>query len=80
MKCGFSTIFTTRADVYKRQVPASRITELLGVDVPEETMADILCRLSIQTTLQDHILTCRVPSFRDDVEGRADLALSLIHI
>ncbi len=61
-------------------VPASRITELLGVDVPEETMADILCRLSIQTTLQDHILTCRVPSFRDDVEGRADLAEEVMRV
>ena len=42
-------------------VPASRITALLGVDVPEEAMADILNRLSIRTTLKDHILSCRIP-------------------
>ena len=61
-------------------VPASRITALLGVDVPEEAMADILNRLSIRTTLKDHILSCRIPSFRDDVEGRADLAEEVMRV
>lgn len=61
-------------------VPAPRITALLGVDVPEETMVDILNRLSIRTTLDNHVLTCRVPSFRDDVEGRADLAEEVMRI
>lgn len=42
-------------------VPASRITALLGVDVPEEAMADILNRLSIRTTLKDHILSAASP-------------------
>ncbi len=61
-------------------VPVSQITALLGVEVPEETMVDILNRLSIQTTLKDHVLTSRVPSFRDDVEGRADLAEEVMRI
>ena len=43
-------------------------------------MADILNRLSIRTTLKDHILSCRIPSFRDDVEGRADLAEEVMRV
>ncbi len=59
----------------------SRITALLGVDVPaKRPMADILNRLSIRTTLKDHILSCRIPSFRDDVEGRADLAEEVMRV
>ncbi|MBQ9963901.1 MAG: phenylalanine--tRNA ligase subunit beta [Clostridia bacterium] len=62
------------------QVEADSINALLGVDVPHDTMVDILNRLEIETTLKDGVLTCRVPSFRDDVEGRADLAEEVMRI
>ena len=62
------------------RVSAPSINALLGVDVPETTMVDILNRLGIQTTLQDGELTCHVPSFRDDVEGRADLAEEVMRV
>ncbi|MBQ4616780.1 MAG: phenylalanine--tRNA ligase subunit beta [Clostridia bacterium] len=61
-------------------VKADSITDLLGVSVPHETMAEILNSLCIETTLEDGVLTCRVPSFRDDVEGRADLAEEVMRI
>ncbi len=61
-------------------VKADSITDLLGVAVPHDTMVDILNSLSIETTLTDGVLTCRVPSFRDDVEGRADLAEEVMRI
>ncbi len=61
-------------------VKADRITELLGVEVPHETMAQILNNLCIDTTLADGVLTCKVPSFRDDIEGRADLAEEVMRI
>lgn len=61
-------------------VPATRINDLLGLDIPAETMADILNRLDITTTLQDGVLHCEVPSIRDDVEGRADLAEEVMRI
>ncbi len=64
----------------KLDVPASRINDLLGLDIPAETMADILNRLDITTTLQDGVLHCEVPSIRDDVEGRADLAEEVMRI
>ena len=61
-------------------VPAERINELLGLKIPAETMRDILNSLCIKTTLQDGVLRCLVPSFRDDVEGRADLAEEVMRI
>ena len=62
------------------KVEAERITELLGVSIPAETMADILNRLSIPTILQGGTLTCRIPTFREDIEGRADLAEEVMRI
>ena len=64
----------------KIEVPAVRINELLGVDVPTDTMVDILNRLEIATTCEQGVLTCLVPSFRDDVEGRADLAEEVMRV
>ncbi len=61
-------------------VKADGITELLGVSVPHETMVEILNSLSVETTLNDGVLTCKVPSFRDDIEGRADLAEEVMRI
>lgn len=62
------------------QVSAESITALLGVDVPTETMVDILNRLEVVTTEENGVLTCRVPSFRDDIEGRADLAEEVMRV
>lgn len=62
-------------------VPAQRINDLLGLDIPFETMVDILNRLHIETTLSaDNVLTAKIPSFRDDIEGRADLAEEVMRI
>lgn len=62
-------------------VPAQSINDLLGVEVPFEKMVEILNSLHIETAIdQNNILTCRVPSFRDDVEGRADLAEEVMRI
>ena len=62
------------------KVAASRICELLGVDIPEADMVRILNSLELETTLKDGVLTCLVPSFRDDIEGRADLAEEVMRI
>ena len=61
-------------------VAAADVTALLGVDIPADTMADILTRLAIPTTVSDGVLTCEVPSFRDDVESRADIAEEVMRI
>ncbi len=62
------------------QVPAQKINDLLGIEVPFDTIVDILNRLDIVTTLENGLLTCRIPSHRDDVEGCADLAEEIMRI
>lgn len=62
------------------RVTADSICGLLGVDIPADEMADILNRLCMPTELEGHTLICRVPSFRDDVEGRADLAEEVMRV
>ena len=58
----------------------SDITALLGVDVPKDKIVSILNSLCIETKALGEHLTCHVPSFRDDVEGRADLAEEVMRI
>ena len=64
----------------KLVVEAARICELLGVQIPIDEMVNILNRLEIETTEENGVLTCLVPSFRDDIEGRADLAEEVMRI
>ncbi len=61
-------------------VTSKSILDLLGVDIPEERMVEILNQLGLATTVKDGMLTTRVPSIRDDVEGRADLAEEVMRI
>lgn len=61
-------------------VKVSDVVALLGIDIKGDTMAEILNRLQIETTLSDGVLHCLVPSFRDDVEGRADIAEEVMRI
>lgn len=64
----------------KLDVPADSVNSLLGLSIPGEEMAQILNRLSIPTTLSDAVLHCEIPSFRDDMEGRADVAEEVMRI
>lgn len=57
-----------------------KILELIGIDVPKDIMVNILNKLGLETTAQGNNLTVRVPSIRDDVEGRADLAEEIMRI
>lgn len=61
-------------------VTVDSINALLGLQIPADTMVSILNRLCIKTTLNGNTVTCLVPSFRDDVEGRADLAEEIMRI
>ncbi|MGI5893717.1 MAG: phenylalanine--tRNA ligase subunit beta [Candidatus Merdivicinus sp.] len=61
-------------------VPAARINDLLGVDVPYEKMVEILNALHIETTMENDVLTCHIPYYRDDIESRADLAEEVMRI
>jgi phenylalanyl-tRNA synthetase beta chain len=61
-------------------VSAQSINDLLGVEVPFDTMVSILNSLEIETTLNDGMLTCKIPTFREDMEGKADLAEEVMRI
>ena len=62
------------------KVKTEDVLALLGVEIPEETVVSILNRLDLKTTVKDGLLTVSVPSIRDDVEGRADLAEEVMRI
>ncbi|MDD4700441.1 MAG: phenylalanine--tRNA ligase subunit beta [Oscillospiraceae bacterium] len=64
----------------KLEVTVKSINNLLGVNISSETMVEILNNLCIETTEANGMLTCLVPSFRDDIEGRADLAEEVMRI
>ena len=58
-----------------------RICRRIGVDVPAETMEDILNRLYIDTTLVDgRLLHCEVPAFRQDMETEADVSEEVLRM
>lgn len=57
-----------------------KVLELLGIEVPEQTVVNILNSLQLETTVKDGELTVLVPSIRDDVESRADLAEEVMRI
>ncbi len=62
------------------KVAAADINALLGVEVPLEKTVSILNSLGLKTTEENGSLTVSVPSIRDDVEGRADLAEEVMRI
>lgn len=64
----------------KLEVTPESVNAILGLDIPAETMVDILNRLEIPTSLDNGKLICLIPSFRDDIEGKADIAEEIIRI
>ena len=62
------------------EASVSRICRLNGVQVPGETMEDILNRLYIDTELCGDTLTCEVPAFRQDMDREADIAEEVLRM
>ncbi len=59
----------------------SRINEILGVRIPEETALDILRRLDFKVEKDGERLTVTAPRWREDIEvGEPDLAEELIRM
>ncbi len=61
-------------------VKISDILALLGVQIPKDTVVSILNSLGLGAVADGDNLTCRIPSIRDDIEGRADLAEEVMRI
>ncbi len=66
----------------KRKIvtPVSRICDLLGIDVSEERIVDILTALHFEASVNNGVLTVFVPEYREDVEDYADLAEEIIRM
>ena len=56
------------------------INALLGLNIADCEMVRILNALGLLTTIDGKTLTVSVPSIRDDIEGRADLAEEIMRI
>lgn len=51
----------------------ARVNDLLGTDLSTEEIKHSLTLLGIQTRLQNHNISCEIPSFRIDLEREVDL-------
>ncbi len=67
-------------DLRTVKATAKSITDLIGVEVPTDTMLTILNSLGLNAALNGDEIECKVPSIRDDIEGRADLAEEIMRI
>lgn len=58
----------------------SKINDILGIDVPEDTIVSILNSLNIDTVVNDGVLHCVAPLYREDIENANDLCEEVIRI
>lgn len=65
----------------KVETSVEEINGILGIEVPKETVLNILNSLQIQSEIdKDGKLTCVCPAFRDDIENANDLAEEVIRL
>jgi len=60
--------------------PVSEVKRLTGLDVPKETSLDILKRLGFGPKGDGDVVEVTVPSWRPDVDGKADLVEEVMRI
>ncbi|MBR2498315.1 MAG: phenylalanine--tRNA ligase subunit beta [Clostridia bacterium] len=56
----------------------SKINAVLGIDVPEKTIIDILNRLDFKTVVKGDDISVTVPLYREDMESYPDIAEEII--
>ncbi len=65
----------------KVETSVEEINGILGIEVPKDTVLNILNSLQIQSDIdKDGKLTCVCPAFRDDIENANDLAEEVIRL
>lgn len=70
------------ADVNPRTLTVSvnKINELLGLDLPGNTMDGLLRRLQIESHVEGDNLICEIPTFRQDLKNTADISEEILRI
>jgi phenylalanyl-tRNA synthetase beta chain len=64
----------------KLSVSIKRINDLLGLDLPGNTMDGLLRRLQIESCAEGDNLICEIPTFRQDLKNTADIAEEILRI
>lgn len=62
------------------EVSVKSINELLGLDLPGNTMDGLLRRLQIESSVEGDNLICEIPTFRHDLQNTADIAEEILRI
>ena len=62
------------------EVKLSEVSATLGIEIPAQTMIDILNSLDIKTSLVNDVLVCSVPPIRADISRPADIIEEIIRI
>ncbi|BAB51570.1 phenylalanine--tRNA ligase subunit beta [Mesorhizobium japonicum] len=60
--------------------PISEVTRLTGIEVPKEESLDILSRLGFKPQGSSEVVDVALPSWRPDVDGKADLVEEVMRI
>ena len=58
----------------------SRIKKLLGITVPKDVVINILQTLGIETTIENNVVSCLIPEYRDDLERDCDIIEEIIRV
>ena len=59
-------------------VEIAKVNAVLGIEVPEEAMVEVLEALQFEVELKDGVLTLAIPRYRDDVATYQDIAEEVI--
>ena len=60
--------------------PTPEVKRLTGLDVPSEESIDILSRLGFSIKDSGYVVDVAVPSWRPDIDGKADLVEEVMRI
>ncbi len=77
---GMIDISTETCDKTKLTFKFSKIKRLLGISIPKATVISILETLGIKTTINDNLVECVIPEYRDDLERDCDIIEEIIRV
>ena len=69
-------------NVLERNIDFSlnKIERILGINIPNEAIVDILSGLGLKPRIEGDKLSCIIPTFRTDIENDADIAEEIIRL
>jgi len=70
---GVADCFPRPRDVKPVTLRLVRLKHVLGIDVPQDVVMDILAALGFDPRLENECVTCSVPSWRSDIYREVDL-------